>query len=124
LYNKNKLETMRICILCEDSKVQLARQNSKSILAERAEPKQVTPALAAIKQKLGLPAVSEHLGIPLSETGELPATHWFCFMNVTEAGYAKVKSVQEHSIIEESSPKEFLTKNGLKIIKTAQGNEL
>jgi hypothetical protein len=26
---------------------------------------------------------------------------------------------KEHSIIEESSPKEFLTKNGLKIIKTA-----
>ena len=110
---------MRICILCEDSKVQLARQNSKGILAESSNPKPLTPILAAIKQNLGLPEVKEHLSIPVSETGELPATHWFCFMNVTEAGYEKVKSVQEHSIIEESSPKEFLTKNGLKIIKTA-----
>lgn len=109
---------MRICILCEDSKVVLARQNSKSILAESAEPKPLSPALATLKQNLSLPEIKEHLSIPVSETGELPATHWFCFMNVTEAGYAKVKSIQEHSIIEESAPKEFLTKKGLKIIKS------
>lgn len=110
---------MRICILCEDSKVVLARQNSKGILGESAEQKPLAPMLAKLKQNLGLPEVKEHLSIPVSETGELPATHWFCFMNVTDAGYAKVKSVQEHSIIEESSPKEFLAKWNLQIIKSS-----
>ena len=109
---------MRICILCEDSKVVLARQNSKGILAERAEHKPLNPILTKLKQNLGLSEIKEHLSIPVSETGELPATHWFCFMNVTDAGYAKVKSVQEHSIIEESSPKEFLAKWNLQIIKS------
>jgi hypothetical protein len=110
---------MRICILCEDSKVQLAREKSKVALPGAAEPPQtVSPLMSTIKRNLGLSESREHLSIPLSETGELPATHWFCFMNVSEAGYAKVKSAQEHSIIEESSPKEFLAKWNLQIIKS------
>jgi hypothetical protein len=111
---------MRICILCEDSKVELARENSKAILGGITEPKKpIPPLLATIKENLGIPEIKEHLSIPLSETGELPATHWFCFMNVSQTGYDKVKSVQEHSIIEESSPKEFLAKWNLQIIKSS-----
>ena len=109
---------MRICVLCEDSKVELARENSKKILkpssVERSNP---MPIISTIKRNLNLPQESGHLRIPVSETGNLPATHWFCFLNVTEAGYAKLKSVQEHSVIEESGPKEFLEKWNLKIIK-------
>lgn len=109
---------MRICILCEDSKVNLARENSKGILSSsRPTSFQLNPSAALIKKNLGIPEATEHLTIPVSETGELPATHWFCFLNVTETGYADLKRIQEHSVIEESGPKEFLEKWNLKIIK-------
>lgn len=109
---------MKICILCEDSKVELARENAKKIMGvqEKTTPT-VKPMIAKAKEFFGLPEQGSYLQIPCSATGESPATHWFCFMNVTEGGYTKVKSVQEHSIIEESSPKEFLEKWNLKIIK-------
>lgn len=105
---------MRLCILCEDSKVELARENSKVIFVPNNKPKPVLhPGLQAYKEKLP----KEHLSIPVSETGQLPATHWFCFINVTQEGYDKLLSIQEHSIIEEGSPKEFLSKWNLQIIK-------
>lgn len=105
---------MRLCILCEDSKVELARENSKVILVPNDNPKPVLlhPGLQAYKEILP----KGHLSIPVSETGELSATHWFCFLNVTQEGYDQLLSIQEHSIIEEGSPKEFLSKWNLKII--------
>ena len=108
---------MRICILCEDSKVDLARQNSKAINANKVKP-EVPKGLTAFKERLGIADKEyQHLSIPVSETGQLPATHWFCFMNVNEEGYQKMLAVQEHSIYEEMGPKEFLEKWNLKIIK-------
>jgi len=103
---------MKLCILCEDSKVELARENSKDVLVTNNKPF-IHPGLRAYKETLP----KGHLSIPVSETGQLPATHWFCFINVDQTGYDKLLSVQEYSIIEESGPKEFLSKWNLKIIK-------
>ena len=104
---------MKLCILCEDSKVELARENSKGVLVPNQNKNVLHPGLQAYKETLP----KGHLSIPVSETGELPATHWFCFINVDQTGYDKLLSVQEHSIIEENEPKEFLSKWNLKIIK-------
>lgn len=109
---------MRICILCEDSKVELARENSKSISSSLNEERApLHPKLAQIKENLKITEDSAYLKIPLSESGKLPASHWFCFMTVNDEGYNKILAAQEHTIIEESSPKEFLEKWNLKIIR-------
>jgi hypothetical protein len=108
---------MRVCVLCEDSKVELARQNSKAFSNNEVKA-EVPKGLIAFKEKLGIANKEfQHLSIPVSETGQLPATHWFCFINVTEEGYQKMLALQEHSIYEESGPKEFLEKWNLQIIK-------
>jgi hypothetical protein len=108
---------MRICILCEDSKVELARQNSKAISNNKVKS-DIPKGVIAFKERLGISNTEfQHLSIPVSETGQLPATHWFCFMNVDEEGYQKILAVQEHSVYEESAPKEFLEKWNLKIIR-------
>ena len=108
---------MRICILCEDSKVDLARQNSDSIKMNQLKL-DIPQGLTSFKERLGIDDQEfQHLSIPVSETGKLPATHWFCFVNVSEDGYQKLLSIQEYSIIEESGPKEFLEKWNLKIIR-------
>jgi hypothetical protein len=104
---------MRLCILCEDSKVELARENSKVILTSIENKPTLHPILQTYKETLP----KGHLSIPVSKTGELPVTHWFCFLNVDQKGYEQLLSIQEHSVIEEGSPKEFLSKWNLKIIK-------
>lgn len=80
---------MRICILCEESKVLQAREkmNNDNILK-----------------------------IDLSPTGELPATHKFCVMAVPEEKAQKMIEGAELTIIEAMNPKEFLEKHGLKKI--------
>lgn len=83
----------RLNILCEDSKITLAREKAKAIMHE------------------------DVLTIPLSKKGKAPVTHWFCSLSVTEEGYQKIMGLQEHSVIEEGSPKEFLKKCGLEIVK-------
>lgn len=83
----------RLSILCEDSVVEQARERAKSFMGV------------------------DVLKIPLSKSGEEPTTHWFCFLNTTEEGYAKFMQMQQYTIIEESGPKYFLSKNKLKIIR-------
>lgn len=80
---------MRICILCEEGKVLQARQkmNNNNILK-----------------------------IDLSETGEMPATHKFCVMAVSEDKAKKLIESAELTIIEAMGPKEFLEKHNLKKI--------
>jgi hypothetical protein len=80
---------MRICILCEESKVQQAREKMRN---------------------------SEILKIDLSPTGELPATHKLCVMAVTEEKANQMMSSAELTIIEAMNPKEFLEKYNLKKI--------
>lgn len=81
---------MRICILCEESKVEQVREKMKR---------------------------DNILTIPCSESGELPATHRFCSMAVDEKKSQELLSKAEITTMEISGPKEFLTKWNLKIIK-------
>ncbi len=80
---------MRICILCEESKVQQAREKMKN---------------------------SEILKIDLSPTGELPATHKLCVLAVTEEKAKEMIDSAELTIIEAMHPREFLEKHNLKKI--------
>ena len=64
----------QICILCEDSKVELARLNIKVGLNK---PSDYIPT-ATNFGPFTRPA-AQFLSVPLSETGDSPATHWFCF---------------------------------------------
>ena len=81
---------MRVCILCEESKVEQVRQkiNDKTIL------------------KMGC-----------SETGQLPATHRFCCIATDERGAQELLSKAEITVMEISEPKQFLQKHNLKLIK-------
>jgi len=81
---------MRICILCEESKVEQVREKMKR---------------------------DSILTIPCSESGELPATHRFCSMAVDGKKAQELLSKAEITTMEISAPKEFLTKWNLKIIK-------
>jgi len=72
---------MRICILCEESKVQQVREKMKN---------------------------SEILKVDLSPTGELPATHKLCVLAVTEEKAKEMIDSAELTIIEAMNPKEFL----------------
>jgi hypothetical protein len=83
----------RLNILCEDSKVADSREFSKRELGQ------------------------DVLKTPVSANGKEPATHWFCFLTVNEAGYEKIMSLQKNSEIEEGNPKEFLRARGLKVIR-------
>jgi|LakMenEpi03Aug12_release.lakeMendotaPanAssembly.Ray.scaffolds.fasta_scaffold178698_3 hypothetical protein len=81
---------MRVCILCEEEKVSQIREEKKN-------------------EKL--------LTIPCSETGELPATHRFCCIAMSEERATEMVAKAKLTTIEISGPKEFLEKWNLKIIK-------
>lgn len=80
---------MRICILCEESKLLQVREKMKN---------------------------DNILNIDLSPTGELPATHKLCVMAVTEEKAKQLMDSAELTIIEAMNPKEFLEKHNLKKI--------
>lgn len=81
---------MRVCILCEESKVSQAREKMKR---------------------------DSILTIPCSENGKLPATHRFCCVATDERGAQELLSKAEITTMEIAGPKEFLKKWNLKIIK-------
>ena len=80
---------MRICILCEESKVIQAREKMKN---------------------------DNILKIDLSPTGELPATHKLCVLAVTDEKAKQMIDSAELTTIEAMNPKEFLEKHNLKKI--------
>ena len=80
---------MRICILCEVSKLSEVREKMKN---------------------------DNILNIDLSSTVELPATHKMCVMAVPEDKAQQMISSAELTIIEAMNPKEFLEKHNLKKI--------
>lgn len=80
---------MRICILCEVSKLSQVREKMKN---------------------------DNILNIDLSSTGELPATHKLCVMAVKEERAKELIDSAELTIIEAMNPKEFLEKHNLKKI--------
>jgi len=81
---------MRICILCDASKVEEARQKQDN---------------------------DNILKIELSPSGEKPATHYFCTMVVDQKKADKLMAKKEFTTMEISEPKDFLEKHNLKIIK-------
>lgn len=82
---------MRINILTEDSKVEQVRE-------------------AWVNKDI--------MKIPVSPTGEMPATHWFCTMAGEEAKMNAILAKQNLSIMESNiGPKEFLEKWNLKVIR-------
>jgi hypothetical protein len=81
---------MRICILCDASKVEEARKKEKN---------------------------DNILNIGLSQSGEKPATHYFCTMVVDQKKADKLMAKKEFTTMEISEPKDFLEKHNLKIIK-------
>jgi hypothetical protein len=87
---------MRICILCENSKVQQVREKMKN---------------------------DNILKIDLSPTGELPSTHKLCVMAVTEEQGKELIDSAELTIIEEMRSKDFLAKHNLKKIGKNLGFE-
>ena len=80
---------MRICILCEESKLSQVREKMKN---------------------------DNILNIDLSPTGELPVTHKMCVMALPEDKAQEMISSAELTIIEAMNPKEFLEKHNLKKI--------
>ena len=102
---------MRLCILCEDKNIVEARENCKNVF--KVEKVEINLPNFIDKDKLP----KTHLSIPVSETGQLPATHWFCFMSTDDEGYNRIVNNSLYSTIEQGSPKEFLEKWNLKIIK-------
>jgi hypothetical protein len=80
---------MRICILCEEAKVQQVREKMKN---------------------------ENILHVDLSPSGELPATHKFCVLAVTEEKAKRMIDSAELTIIEAMNPKGFLAKHNLKKI--------
>jgi hypothetical protein len=87
---------MRICILCEESKVQQVREKMKN---------------------------KNILHVDLSPTGELPSTHKLCVLAVTEERAKQMMDSAELTIIEAMKPKEFLAKHNLKKIGNKIGFE-
>lgn len=81
---------MRVCILCEESKVSLVREKMKR---------------------------SNILLVPCSPNGVLPATHRFCCVATNESGANELIANSEITTMEISGPKEFLEKWNLKIIR-------
>ncbi len=81
---------MRICILCDASKIEEARQKEGN---------------------------NKILTIELSPTGEKPVTHYFCTMVVDQKKADKLMAKKEFTIMEIAEPKDFLESHGLKIIK-------
>ena len=80
---------IRICILCEESKVLQVREKIKN---------------------------DNVLKIDLSPTGKLPATHKLCVMSVPEEKAKQMMDAAELVTVEESGPREFLEKHNLKKI--------
>ena len=105
---------MRLCILCEDTNIAEARERSATVLPKTELVKKVLE----FKTKANPEVITDHLKIPLSATGELPVTHWFCFVNVNDATYQKMLTSQKYTIIEEAVPSEFLEKHNLKKIQS------
>lgn len=57
------------------------------------------------------------LNIALSESGQEPATHYFCAANVNEDLYNKLLNMKEFSEMSTDDPKTFLKTKNLKVVK-------
>ena len=88
---------MRLCILATN-------ENVEAVRARAAE---------------NMPTMTQILNFPVSSTGELPATHWFCNFKVSEAMYENLMSLKNLSEMEiHDNSKKFLEERNLKFIKS------
>ncbi len=85
---------MRISIVCPDEHIDKVREKAKILISSHVS-----------------------LTTPLSETGKLPATHWFCTCFFTNEGFQKLTELKKYSSIYMGSPKRVLEEINLKIIK-------
>jgi hypothetical protein len=81
---------MRVCILCENSKLEEVRKEKRN---------------------------DSILKTPVSPNGEEPSTHMFCCMAMSEERAKEMVLGAKLTTMEISGPKEFLEKWNLKIIK-------
>jgi hypothetical protein len=88
---------MRLCILATDENVEAVRTTAKTNI----------PSLA------DLPVLT----IPVSASGEMPATHWFCNFLVSKETHSKLMELKSLSEMEFASTSNFLKDRDLKIIK-------
>jgi len=86
---------MIICILASNENIDVVRERAKQILQF---------------------ATHAALTVPVSEYGEMPATHWFCTFNASEEVFQQIKDLQEFSEVAEADPRTFLKEHNLKII--------
>ena len=106
------MKTTSLNILCKDVNVIDARKRAVTTLPDYVN---VTSAETEIDPAAG----NNHLIVPCSPTGEVPATHWYCYIKVTDETYQKMLDNQLHTIIEKDLlPSEFLADHGLKRIRT------
>lgn len=86
---------MNVCILCEDQFVEEVRENSKDLF---------------LNHKI--------LSQPLSTTGKLPATHWFCFCNISSEKFEELQKRKKRTVIKNCTIEEILNEFKLKKIES------
>lgn len=112
---------MKLCILCEDANVEAARVRLLPTLPQKPTSEDIKQAVIQKIKGGEHKEEDSHLKVPCSVTGELPATHWFCFITVTEETRQKMLDAQLYTVIEEGvTPSEFLAKHGVQRIKPAK----
>lgn len=76
--------------------------------------------LAEVRQTVRDAGVANYdvLNVPVSATGKMPATHWFCLAIVDDNQLNKLLSLKNHTEMETGIfPKKFLADRNLKNIK-------
>lgn len=84
---------MKLSILCEISHIDVVREKAKVLFNHKV------------------------LKIPLSPSGEMPATHFYCELTVSKSGYKRMMSLKKCTIMEPIPKLVFLMNHGLKEIK-------
>jgi len=103
--------TMRLNILCTNENIDEVRTAVDAVCPPTDYSK-----YGQLFNKLNLPTQSTNLSIPLSPSGILPATHWYCLLNVEQDVADKVTSFSDKLVVEATEPKAFLEAHGLRQI--------
>lgn len=85
---------MRVSILCPDEYIEEVRSKAREL-------------------------ISSHISLttPLSRSGELPQTHWFCTCYLTNEGMKKIHELKKYTTIYTGNPKAILKELELMIVK-------
>lgn len=85
---------MRVSILCPDEYIEEVRSTAREL-------------------------ISSHIALttPLSHTGDLPQTHWFCTCYLTDQGIKKFHELKKYTTIYTGNPKVILKELELRIVK-------